>query len=195
MLELTILALAFMLHMWSFPYPFKNNKIEIVIRTIQIIFSILIIYNLYPNTLKITNQTLLTGLLVGVALLTFHLMYNRGVKVKLSQITMSFILSHLILFFIIIPAEEFLYRGIFFQVLFSLWGAKTAVLLSVSLSTMIYITIWRKPLYWIGAGLVSTFSALAFYYTGSIWAPIILHILNDLGITLVEGEMPFYKPN
>ncbi len=182
-----------MLHMWSFPYPFKNNRIEITIRTIQIIFSIPIIYKLYPDSLKLDNQILLTGLLVGIALLNFHLVYNRGIKLKGHQITKSFIISHLFLFSIIIPAEEFLYRGIFFQVLFYLWGAKPAVLISVSLSTMIYITIWRKPLYWMGAGLVSTFSALAIYFTGSIWAPIILHILNDLGITLVEGKNAFLK--
>ncbi len=179
--------------MWSFPYPFKTNKIEVITRIIQIIFSVTIIHKLYPETLKINGQIILTGILVGIALLTFHLVYNRGIKIRAHQVTKSFIVSHLFLFTVIIPAEEFLYRGIFFQVLFYLWGAKAGVLLSVALSTMIYVTIWRKPLYWMGAGLVSMFSALALYYTGSIWAPIILHTLNDFGITLVEGKNAFLK--
>ncbi len=190
MLEITILSLAFMLHMWSFPYPFKTLKIEIVIRIIQIIFSITIMYKLYPASLTINPVSVTVGILIGMAMLIFHLIYNRGIKVNKHPISYSFILSHLLLL-VIIPAEELLYRGIFFQILLQLWGIKIALLLSVPLSTMIYITIWRKPLYWLGAGLVNTFSSLAFYYTGNIWASIILHLLNELGITLVEGENAF----
>ncbi|GEM_PF-3128803 len=192
MLEIVILTLAFVLHMWSFPYPFKSVRFEFVLRLIEILFSLSVIGRLFPRSLQIDRIALLTGVLVGIACLIFHIVYNRGIKLKKRDFSKSFVLSQIFILFLQIPSEEFLYRGVFFSIINGMWGTGAAMVISVALSSMIYIATWRRPLYWTGATLVSFFCALGIYYTGSIWTAVLIHILNDIGyVTLNERKNIF----
>lgn len=193
MLVIIILSLGFMIHLWSFPYPFKNYKFDIFISFIQLAFSIPILIRMVPETIQLTGLSVITGFSVGFAFLIFHIIYNRGIRLKASDITLSFLLSQLIVFGIQIPAEEFLYRGIFFAITGSIWGTLTALTLSTSLSAMLYIARWRRPLYWFGAVLIGFFCNLAFYYTGSIWTAVIIHILNDFGYMVLNEKKNIFS--
>ena len=192
MLEIIVLSLGFMIHLWSFPYPFKNYKFDLFIAVIQASFSIPILIKVTPHIWQFSSISLITGLSIGTACLLFHIVYNRGIRLKISDISFNFILSQIVVFAIQIPAEELLYRGIFFAIPENIWGTLVALTLSTSLSAMLYVARWRKPLYWFGAVLIGFFCGLAFYYTKSIWTAIIIHILNDFGyLTLNEKKNIF----
>jgi len=192
MLEIIILSLGFMIHLWSFPYPFKNYKFDLFISGVQAAFSIPILIKVTPYIWQFSSISLITGLSIGTACFLFHILYNRGVRLKLSDLSFKFLISQIVIFAIHIPAEELLYRGIFFAIPDSIWGPLVAITLSTSLSAMLYVARWRKPLYWFGAVFIGFFCGMAFYYTQSIWTAIIIHILNDFGyVTLNEKKNIF----
>ena len=192
MLDIVVLSIGLMIHMWSLPYPFKTVRFDLVVRVFQILFGLAVLSTADRGALQIDTQSLIAGFGVGSACLVSHIIINRGIKLRPRDLRLDFISSQLIILGIQIPAEELLYRGVFFTVLNNLWGPGTALVFSASLSTMIYVATWRKPLYWGGAALVSILCGLGYYYSGSVWSPVLIHILNDIGyVTLHEKRNLF----
>lgn len=193
MLDIVVLSIGLMIHMWSLPYPFKNVRFDLVVRVFQILFGLAVLSTADRGALQIDTQSLIAGFGVGGACLVFHIIINRGIKLRPRDLRLDFIASQLIILGIQIPAEELLYRGVFFTVLNSLWGPGTALLFSASLSTMIYVATWRKPLYWGGAALVSILCGLGYYYSGSVWSPILIHVLNDIGYVTLDEKRNLFR--
>ena len=194
MLEIVILSLGFMIHMWTLPFPFKDLRLDLIVRAFQILFGVVVLCTNARSAFQMTARSLIAGLCVGSACLLFHIVYNRGICLRSHELSLDFFCSQIVILGIQIPAEELLYRGVFFTVLNRLWGPATAILLSVPLSSMTYVASWRKPLYWAGAAIVSLFCGLGYYYSGSIWSPMLIHVLNDLGhVTLQERKNLFSK--
>ncbi len=187
MLDLSILSLALLIHMFALPYTFKNIVIDSIVRLAQLAFGVAILASLQPDALLPTPAGLITGAGVGAAFLAFQLVWNRGVFKNRFTVTRRFVASQLVILLFQVPSEELFYRGVFFTVLASIWGPFTALLIATALSTMIAVVSSRKPVIWLGAGLLGVFCCLAFYWSQSIWAPVLIHVLNDFGyVTLGE---------
>ena len=181
MLDLVILSLGFMIHMWALPYSFKTILFDTIVRLAQAGFGVTILLQLDPGTLVPSTVGLITGGGVGLACFFFQLVWNRGIALRRSDITRSFVASQLLILLFQVPVEELFYRGVFFTVLAAIWGPFTALLLSAALSTMITVVSSRRTIVWVGSGLMGVLCGLGFYWSQCIWAPILIHTLNDLG--------------
>jgi membrane protease YdiL (CAAX protease family) len=192
-LDLVIFSLAFMIHMWALPYSFKNVLFDSVVKVVQIGFSIAILVSLSPAVLSPTPAALITGAGVGVACLAFQLLYNKGVRAAGKKFTRRLFLSQLMILLFFLPAEELFYRGLIFTRLAAVWGPFTALLISTALSTMVTIVSTRKPLYWTGSALMGLLCGLGCYFTQSVWAPLLTHILNDLGFETLQEPRDVFQ--
>jgi membrane protease YdiL (CAAX protease family) len=177
-----------MIHLWTLPYSFKNALFDSIVSVVQLGFGFTILLYGSPSTLLPSPTGLITGAGIGAACFVFQLLYNKGVKIRRSNLTRKFFFSQLIVLLFFVPAEEFFYRGVFFGRLMSIWGAMTAVLLSTSLSTMVTVVSSRKPLHWFGSAVMGALCCLGFYYSRSIWAPILIHIGNDVGYQTLNDQ-------
>ena len=79
-------------------------------------------------------------------------------------------------------AEEMLFRGILLPLLMKCLGAGPAIILSSALFALIHLHVPSFfPLFVLATGL-----ALAYIYTGSLWAPIMMHALfNGMNLSLL----------
>ncbi len=187
MLDLVILSLGFMIHMWALPYSFKTLLFDTLVRVVQAGFGVTILVYLDPSVFAPTAVGLITGAGVGLACFLFQIVWNRGIALRRSAVTRSFVTSQLLILLFQVPVEELFYRGVFFTLLASIWGPFTALLLSAALSTMITVVSSRRPLLWLGSGLMGLLCGLGYYWSQCIWAPVLIHSLNDLGyVTLNE---------
>jgi membrane protease YdiL (CAAX protease family) len=186
-LDLAILSLGLLIHMFALPYSFKNLVFDSIVRLVQIAFGIAILATLQPEALQPTPAGLIAGGGVGAAFLLFQIVWNRGMFKNRFTVTGRFIASQLVILFFQVPGEEIFYRGVFFTVLASIWGPFTALVISTALSTMIAVVSSRKQVIWLGAGLLGILCCLGFYWSQSIWAPVLIHVFNDFGyVTLGE---------
>jgi len=191
-LDLVILSLGLMLHMWALPYSFKNLLFDTIVRGIQLAFGIIILFRLNPAAFQVTYIGLVTGLGVGVACFLFQILWNRGVRLRRSSITRSLVASQAVILLFQAPTEELFYRGVFFTVIAAIWGPFTAGVISASLTTMVTIVSSRRRILWFGSGLLGVLCCLTYYWSQCIWAPVIIHVLNDVAfVTLVEQRNLF----
>ena len=193
MLDLVILSLGFLIHLWALPYSFKNLFIDSIVRLVQLGFGVAILVTLDPHVLRPSPFGLITGLGVGVACFAFQIVWNRGVQLRAAALTRSFIASQLLILFFHIPAEEMFYRGVFFTLLSAIWGPFTALVISTALSTMIAVVSSRTPIKWLGSGLVGVLCGLGYYWSQSIWAPVLIHILNDCGFDTLNEQRNLFE--
>jgi membrane protease YdiL (CAAX protease family) len=187
-LDLVILSLGFLIHLWALPYSFKNLFIDSLVRFVQLGFGVAILITLDPRVLLPSPFGLITGLGVGVACFAFQIVWNKGVRLRAASLTRGFIASQLLILFFHVPAEEMFYRGVFFTLLSAIWGPFTALVISTALSTMIAVVSSRKPIKWLGSGLVGVLCGLGYYWSQSIWAPMLIHILNDFGFDTLNEQ-------
>jgi membrane protease YdiL (CAAX protease family) len=186
-LDLAILSLGLLIHMFALPYSFKNLVIDSIVRLAQLAFGVSILFFLQREALLPTPAGLITGAGVGVAFLVFQLLWNRELLKSRFTLSRRFVASQVLILFFQVPSEEIFYRGVFFTVLASIWGPFTALVIATAMSTMIAVVSSRAPVIWLGAGLLGIFCCLAFYWSQSIWAPVLIHVLNDFGyVTLGE---------
>lgn len=192
MLDIVILSVGFMIHMWTLPYPFKDWKADTVIRIIQITFGLTILITFSRSALNFNVRTCIAGFGVGFACFLFHIVYNQGIRLTAKEITPRFLLSQVLILGVQIPAEEFLYRGVFFTVLNNLWGPGTALIFSTALSIMLWVTTSRNPLYWLGAAIVGIFCGLGYYYSGNIWSSVLIRALSDIGLVTLNEKRSYF---
>jgi membrane protease YdiL (CAAX protease family) len=191
-LDLIILSLGLMLHMWALPYSFKNLLFDSIVRCIQLAFGIAVLFRLQPAALQPTGIGLIAGFGVGAACFMFQVLWNRGVRLRRPTLTRRFLASQAVILLFQAPAEEIFYRGVFFAVVCAIWGPLTAVVISASLTTMLAIVSSRRRVLWLGAGLLGLLCCLGYYWSQCIWAPVLIHVLNDLGfVTLSEQRNLF----
>ncbi len=192
MLDLVILSLGFMIHMWALPYSFKNLLLDSIVRLAQLGFGLAILLTTDPGTFAPGPLGLITGAGVGAACLAFQVLWNRGITLTRHAVTGRFIASQALILLYQVPSEEVFYRGVFFTVLNSIWGPFTAILISTALSTMVVVVSTRRALYWAGSTLMGLLCGLGYYWSQSIWAPVLIHVLNDFGfVTLHEQRNLF----
>jgi membrane protease YdiL (CAAX protease family) len=202
-LDLVILSLGFMIHLWSLPYTFKNLLIDSIVRFAQLAFGITILVFLGPEVLPPNLPGILGGAGVGLACFGFQLLWNRGARPRGASTrgsrpravpaTRSFIASQFVILLFQVPAEEVFYRGVFFTLLASLWGPLTALLISTALSTMTTVVSTRRPIIWLGSGLMGILCGLGYYWAQSIWTPILIHVLNDFGYVTLKERRDIFK--
>jgi membrane protease YdiL (CAAX protease family) len=187
-LDLVILTLGFMIHLWALPYSFKNLFFDSIVRLVQLGFGVTILLSLNPSVFLPSGIGLITGTCVGIACFGFQLLWNRGVRLRRGSITKSFIASQLLILLFQVPTEEIFYRGVFFTLLATIWGPFTALLISAALSTMITVVSSRRQILWLGSGLMGLLCGLGFYWSQCIWAPVLLHVLNDFGFVTFKEQ-------
>lgn len=193
MLDLVILSLGFLIHLWALPYSFKNLFIDSIVRLVQLGFGVAILVTLDPHVLLPSGFGLITGLGVGAACFAFQIVWNKGVRLRAASVTKSFIASQLLILLFHIPAEEIFYRGVFFTLLSAIWGPFTALMISTALSTMIAVVSSRKQIKWLGSGLVGMLCGLGYYWSQSIWAPVLIHVLNDFGFDTLNEQRNLFE--
>jgi membrane protease YdiL (CAAX protease family) len=192
-LDLIILSLGFMVHMWALPYSFKNLLFDSIVRFVQLAFGVIILIFLKPSALLPGANGLLTGVGVGAACFVFQLLYSRGIRLRGRDLTGSFLASQAIILLFQVPAEEIFYRGVFFTLLAAAWGPFTGLVLSAALSTMITVVSTRKQILWLGSGLMGILCGLGYYWTQCIWAPIFIHVLNDVGFVTLNEKRDLFR--
>lgn len=194
MLDLVILSLGLLIHMWALPYSFKNLVFDSVVRVIQVGYGITILAALQPAMLLPTAMGLLTGAGVGIACMLFHIFWNRGALLKRAAIGKRFLSSQAVLLFFHAPSEELFYRGVFFTVLAAIWGPFTAVVITTALSTMVVVVSSRRTGLWLESAFVGALSCLGYYWSQSIWTAVLIRVLNDFGfVTLTEQRNIFER--
>jgi membrane protease YdiL (CAAX protease family) len=192
-LDLVILSLGFMIHMWALPYSFKNLLFDSIVRLAQLCFGIAILATTDPSSLVPDALGLVTGGAVGIACLAFQIVWNRGIQLTIHSITRSFVASQLLILLYQVPAEEVFYRGVFFTILTTIWGPFTALVISTALSTMVVVVSTRKRIIWFGSALIGLLCGLGFYWSQSIWAPILIHVLNDVGFVTLNERRDLFR--
>jgi membrane protease YdiL (CAAX protease family) len=129
---------------------------------------------------------------VGIACMLFHILWNRGALLKADKIGRGFLLSQVVLLFFHAPSDELFYRGVFFTVLASIWGPFTAMVISTALSTMVVVVSSRRQGLWLESAFVGALGCLGYYWSQSIWTPLLIRILNDVGfVSLTEQRNIF----
>ena len=192
MLDLVILSLGLLIHMWALPYSFKNLFMDTIVRIIQLGYGITILAALQPAMLLPNGRGLLAGAGVGVACMLFHILWNRGALLKADKVDRRFALSQVVLIFFHAPSEEMFYRGVFFTVLAVIWGPFTAVLIATALSTMVVVVSSRRPGLWLESAFVGALACLGSYWSQSIWTALLIRMFNDVGfVTLTEQRNIF----
>jgi membrane protease YdiL (CAAX protease family) len=160
---------------------------------VQLGFGVAILISLDPSVLLPSAFGLITGIGVGLACFAFQIVWNKGMRMRAASLTRSFITSQLMILFFHIPAEEFFYRGVFFTLLNAIWGLFTALMISTALSTMIAVVTSRKQIKWMGSGLVGLLCGLGYYWSQSIWAPVLIHVLNDFGFDTLNEQRNLFE--
>ncbi len=192
MLDLVILSLGLLIHMWALPYSFKNLFIDSIVRVIQLGYGITILAALQPAMLHPGGQGLLTGAGVGITCMLFHIFWNKGALLKAEKVDKRFVLSQIVLLLFHAPSEELFYRGVFFTVLAAIWGPFTAVVISTALSTMVVVVSSRRQGLWQESAFVGALCCFGYYWTQCIWAAVLIRVLNDVGfVTLTEQRNIF----
>jgi membrane protease YdiL (CAAX protease family) len=191
-LDLVILSLGLLIHMWALPYSFKNLFIDSIVRLIQLGYGITILAALQPGMLLPNGQGLLMGAGVGVACMLFHIIWNRNALLKADKVNKRFVLSQVVLLFFHAPSEELFYRGVFFTMLAVIWGPLTALLISTALSTMVVVVSSRRQGLWLESAFVGALGCLGYYWSQSIWTALLIRMLNDVGfVTMTEQRNIF----
>ena len=193
MFDLLILSLAFMIHLWALPYSFKNLFIDSIVGFVQLAFALAIILTSSPAFLAPTPKGRITGAGVGVSCMAVQLLHFRGARIAAATLTRTFILSQLLILFFFVPVEEIFYRGVFFARLTSIWGTFTAIVISTALSTMLTVVSSRKPLVWIGSAAMGILCALGFYYSQSLWAPVLIRMGNEIGYQTLNEPRDLFQ--
>jgi len=191
-LDLIILSLALMLHMWALPYTFKNILIDSIVRVVQLAFGIIILVHMNATAFDPSAVGLTAGGGVGLACLVFQLFWNRGNDPTRTRLSARLLASQSVILLFQVPTEEIFYRGVFFASLTVIWGAPTALIISTALSTMVTVVSSRKQLYWIGSGIMGVLCCLGYYWTQSIWAPVLIHVLNDVGFIALNEKRDIF---
>jgi membrane protease YdiL (CAAX protease family) len=192
-LDIVILTLGLMIHMWALPYSFKNLLIDSIVRVAQLGFGLTILISLDPTVFIPSPTGLMIGAGVGIACFLFQLLWSRGVRLRAAGITKSFVGSQLLILLFQVPTEEIFYRGVFFALLATIWGPFTALVISVALSTMLAIVSSRRQIFWLGAGLLGVLCCLGYYWSQCIWAPVLIHILNDVGFDTLNEQRNLFE--
>jgi membrane protease YdiL (CAAX protease family) len=191
-LDLVILSLGLLIHMWALPYSFKNLVFDSVVRVIQLGYGITILAALQPAMLLPNGMGLLTGAGVGITCMLFHIFWNRGSLLKRGAIGKRFLSSQAVLLLFHAPSEELFYRGVFFTVLSVIWGPFTAVVITTALSTMVVVVSSRRTGLWLESAFVGALCCLGYYWSQSIWTAVLIRVLNDFGfVTLTEQRNIF----
>jgi membrane protease YdiL (CAAX protease family) len=191
-LDLVILSLGLLIHMWALPYSFKNLFIDSIVRIVQLGYGITILAAMQPSMLLPNGLGLLTGGGVGVACMLFHVLWNRGALLKADKVNRRFVLSQVVLLCFHAPSEELFYRGVFFTMLAVIWGPFTAVVISTALSTMVVVVSSRRQGLWLESAFVGALGCLGYYWSQSIWTAVLIRVLNDVGfVTLTEQRNIF----
>jgi membrane protease YdiL (CAAX protease family) len=182
-----------MIHMWALPYSFKNLLIDSIVRVAQLAFGLVILVFLNPAVLVPSPTGVMMGAGVGIACFLFQLLWSRGVRLRKKGVTKSFVGSQLLILFFHVPAEEIFYRGVFFTLLATIWGPFTALVISGALSTMLAIVSSRRQILWLGAGLLGLLCCLGYYWSQCIWAPVLIHVLNDIGFDTLNEQRNLFE--
>lgn len=192
MLDLVILSLGLLIHMWALPYSFKNLVFDSVVRIIQLGYGIIILAAMQPAMMRVTGLGLLTGAGVGMTCMLFHIFWNKGSLLKRSAVGKSFLASQAVLLLFHAPSEELFYRGVFFTVLAATWGPFTALVITTALSTMVVVVSSRRTGLWIESAFVGALCCLGYYWSQCIWTAVLIRVLNDFGfVTLTEQRNIF----
>jgi membrane protease YdiL (CAAX protease family) len=193
-LDLVILSLGLLIHMWALPYSFKNLFIDSIVRIIQIGYGITIIAALQPAMLLPNGRGLLTGAGVGIACMIFHILWNRHALLKAGKVGKSFVLSQIVLLFFHAPSEELFYRGVFFTVLAGIWGPFTAVVISTALSAMVVVVSSRRQGLWLESAFVGALCCFGYYWSQCIWTPVLIRTFNDFGFVTLTEQRNIFDP-
>jgi membrane protease YdiL (CAAX protease family) len=193
-LDIVILSLGLLIHMWALPYSFKNLLIDSVVRVVQLGFGLTILLVMNKGAFLPSPGGLMVGFGVGVACLGFQLLWHRGVKLRRADITRPFVASQALILLFQVPGEEIFYRGVFFTYVATIWGPFTALVFSAALSTMITVVGTRRQINWLGASLMGLLCCLGFYWSQCIWAPVLIHVLNDIGFDTLNERRNLLEP-
>jgi membrane protease YdiL (CAAX protease family) len=191
-LDLVILSLGLLIHLWALPYSFKNLFIDSIVRSVQLGYGITVLAAMQPGMLLPNGPALCAGAGVGITCMLFHVFWNRGALLKMEKVDRRFILSQAVLLLFHAPSEELFYRGVFFTTLAVIWGPITAVLISTALSTMVVVVSSRRTGLWLESAFVGVLCCLGYYWSQSIWTALLIRIPNDIGfVTLTEQRNIF----
>lgn len=181
------LIIGLTLTLWDIFFIAKTLQGNIIKRFVFILSGVTIIKVIYPSYMLITYKETLISLIIGLVFLTTHLLIAKGIKLRFSDINVGIIKTCILIYFIELPAEELLYRGILLIPLINMTNPVIAIFISSMLFGTLHIKTWNNKFVWIGSFLLAMTCAISVVILKSIWTAIIIHNLNDFGyLTLVN---------
>lgn len=172
----------------------KTLKSNITKRLLFIFSGIICICFIDSSYLNITSKTVIIGVFIGIIFGIIHLFISKGIKIKIKDINSGLIYTCFLIYFIELPAEEFLYRGILLITMLNIFNPIIAILISSIIFLILHIRTWNSKFIWIGSFILALTCSVCTYFTKSIWSAIIIHNLNNFAfLTLVNKRNIFQK--
>ncbi|KGG79821.1 hypothetical protein Y919_09740 [Caloranaerobacter azorensis H53214] len=170
----------------------KTLRENIFKRVFFIMFGLITLYFVDRTFLHISTGAIFYGLIIGIVFMVIHILVAKGVKLKKENVNKGLIYTSLLIYFLELPAEEFLYRGVIFIPILKLFNPIAAILLTSVLFFISHLRTWKSKFVLIGSLVLGLTCAISVYLTKSIWAAIMIHNLNDFGfLTLVNKRNIF----
>lgn len=172
----------------------KSLKVNILKRFLGISTGLLAIFLIDTTYLNITLNSLLISLAIGITFGLIHIIISKGIKLKIIDINLGLIKTSILLYFLELPSEEFIYRCALLLPLIKLTNPFAAITISSLLFLLLHLKTWNSKFVWFGSLLLGVICACSVYLFHSIWSAIIIHNLNDFAfLTLINKRNIFSK--
>lgn len=182
-----VLALGLGLAILDMSYYPKSIKENILRKCAFIILGIIVVYLLDKSYLQINYYSSAIGIAAGLVFMVMHIAIAKGIKLSSQSINIGLVKTSLLMYFIELPAEELLYRGVILISALQLFGPTLSIGLSSLVFLLLHVRTWNNRFVWFGSLFLAITCGVAVYVTKSIWTGILIHNLNDLGyMTLVN---------
>ena len=136
-------------------YLAKTLKSNITKRILFIVAGIICISLVDTSYLIFTKKAAVIGGSIGLIFVVIHLFISKGIKIKTEDINLGLINTCFLIYFIELPAEEFLYRGILLIAMLKILHPILAIIISSAIFLSLHLRTWNSKFVWIGS-FVST---------------------------------------
>lgn len=179
--------------MWRSISAPKTLSMNILKRSVCILYGIWAIMMIDITYLEIDIIGFFVSLGIGLIFTIIHVIIARGIKLRKEDVNHGLVKTSLLIYFLELPAEEFLYRGVIFLSLLQLSNPIIAIIGSSVVFLILHLKTWKDSFVWVGSFVLAIICCLVMIYTNSIWSAVIVHNLNDFGFLTLVNKRNIFK--
>lgn len=167
------------------PGTLRNNILR---RFLFLLYGFFVGFKVNKSFLSLSANGLILAIVLGSGFLLVHLLISGGIKLRKEDLDSGLLKTSLLLYFLELPAEEFLYRLAILLPAQGLFGPFWAVLISTLFFVFLHIKTWGDKWIWAGSTVLGLSCGLVALYTNSVWAAVIVHNLNNFSYLTLVGK-------